>query len=295
MVLFLYNALVIPIIAILIGLLFMGIARKVTARIHRRYGPPIIQPYFDTIKLLTKEDNINHGAMYILGPAIGIAGSLVTLFFIPIGKYSLFSMHGDLILVLYLGVIGSLGMALGAGDSGNPNAAIGVSRGLSLMLAYELPLILAVLGVILKYNTTSIKQIVDLQVQSGWWAIFVIPLSALVFDIALQGILGEKPFDIPIAPHEINSGPMVEYGGKYLGMLQIFASLHLFVELALFVNLFLGGGANIVTFSLKMLVVFLIAVFINAIMPRFRIDQAFKFYWKWPALLGLISLIFVYI
>ncbi len=293
--LFLYNILVVPIIAILIGLLFLGIARKVTARIHRRYGPPVIQPYFDTFKLLTKEDNINHGVMYILGPVIGIAGSIVTLFFIPIGKYSLFSMHGDLILVLYLGVIGSLGMALGAGDSGNPNAAIGVSRGLSLMFSYELPFIIAVVGVILKYNTTSIAEIVQKQVASGWWAIFVIPLSAIVFDIALQGILGEKPFDLPIAPHEINSGPMVEYGGKYLGILQIFASLHLFVELALFVDLFLGGGANIITFSLKMLVVFLIAIFINAIMPRFRMDQAFKFYWKWPFVLGLISLIFVFI
>ncbi len=293
--LLLYNLIIVPIIAILIGLLFMGIARKVTARIHRRYGPPVIQPYFDTLKLLTKEENINHGVMYILGPVIGIVGSILTLFFIPIGKYALFSMHGDLILVLYLGVIGSLGMALGAGDSGNPNAAIGVSRGLSLMLSYELPLVLAIVGVILKYNTTSISAIVQKQVTSGWWAIFVIPLSAIVFDIALQGILGEKPFDIPIAPHEINSGPMVEYGGKYLGMLQLFASLHIFTELALFVNLFLGGGANIVTFSLKMLVVFLIAVFINAIMPRFRMDQAFKFYWKWPALLGLISLIFVFI
>ncbi len=293
--LFLYNIIIVPIIAILIGLLFLGIARKVTARIHRRYGPPVIQPYFDTLKLLTKEDNITHGVMYMLGPAIGIAGSLLTLFFIPIGKYALFSMHGDLILVLYLGVIGSLGMALGAGDSGNPNAAIGVSRGLSLMLSYEFPLVLAIVGVILKYNTTSISAIIQKQVTSGWWAIFVIPLSALVFDIALQGILGEKPFDIPIAPHEINSGPMVEYGGKYLGMLQIFASLHLFTELALFVDLFLGGGANIITFSLKMLVVFLLAIFINAIMPRFRMDQAFKFYWKWPAILGLISLIFVFI
>ena len=60
-------------------------------------------------------------------------------------------------------------------------------------------------------------------------------------------------------------------------------------------DLFLGGGANIITFSLKMFVVFILAVLINLVLPRFRMDQALKFYWTWPALIGLVSLIFVYI
>ncbi len=281
----------IPLLAIVTGLLYMGIARKVIARIQRRYGPPVYQNFLDTLKLLTKRTAVSHGVVFDLGPIMALAGGLLTLLFLPIGGHALLSFQGDLIVVLYLVVIAPLGMALGAGDSANPNSAIGMARGLTLMLAYEVPFVLALLAVMAKYNTTTLMDIVRAQA-GGWrhWNLFVLPLSALVADLSLQGMMGKKPFDQPVAPHEIASGPMVEYGGKYLAMLQLYHAVAIFVETALFTLLFLGGGP-LWTFLPKTFVVFLVAVLIHAVAPRFRIGQALTFYWKWPVLLGLLGLV----
>ena len=105
-------------------------------------------------------------------------------------------------------------------------------------------------------------------------------------------MLGEKPFDQPIAPHEIASGPMVEFGGKYLGMLMIWHAVAIIVELTLFIDLFFGGATNLLTWFIKILAVFIFALTINAVFPRFRIERAFGFYWKWPTIIAFLGLIY---
>jgi len=84
---------------------------------------------------------------------------------------------------------------------------------------------------------------------------------------------------------------MAEYGGKYLALATIEHAFVLFISIALFVNLFLGGAANPVIFFVKMLVVFVLGLCINAVFPRFRIEQAIKYLWKWPTLLAFVGLI----
>jgi len=106
----------------------------------------------------------------------------------------------------------------------------------------------------------------------------------------LPAMLGIRPFDVVSAPQEISSGTAVEYGGKYLAFTTIEHAIHTYIVIGLFVNLFLGGG-NPLIFFVKMLVVFLLSLFINAVFPRFRIDQAIKYCWKWPAILALAGLI----
>jgi NADH-quinone oxidoreductase subunit H len=116
-------------------------------------------------------------------------------------------------------------------------------------------------------------------------------LSGLSYFLILPAILGIRPFDVSSAPQEISSGPMVEYGGKYLALVTIEHAFALFISIALFVNLFLAGGANHITFFAKMLVVFILSLLINAVFPRFRIEQAIRYLWKWPTLLAFIGLI----
>ena len=288
-----------PIFVGLLGLLFMGIARKVTARIQNRVGPPVYQQYIDVMKLFSKRENIYHNWIFDLGPIFALVGILAAMLFVPMAGFRLLSFDGDLIVVMYLLVISGLGMALGSGASGNPNAGIGVMRALGLMMGYEMPFVISMLGVMVYYHTTSLAHIV--QDQRSMWAIAILPLSAFVADITLQGQFGEKPFDQPIAPHEIATGPMVEYGGKFLGMLYLWHSIAVVVEAALFVDLFLGGALlfgpsvmgivlNFLLWILLVFVMFMIAVLINAVMPRFRIDQAFAFYWKWPTIIAIIGL-----
>ncbi len=293
-------------IAMFVGILFLGIGRKIMARIHNRVGPPFYQGFIDIAKLLTKKSNISHGWIFDLALLFSISGIMLTIAFLPIGGVKLLSSEGDAFLILYLLAIPALGFALGAGASGNPNAAIGVMRALVMMLSYELPFIIAMIALMIYYDTTSIAKIVEMQI--GKWAILIPPfaLLAAVADMALQGMLMEQPFDIPIAPHEIASGPMVEFGGKYLGALMIYKAGSIVAYTTLFVDLFLGGGiimhdGSIIAYAINLLcwfflifIVFALSLLINASFPRFRIEQAFKFYWKYEALLAIACLIWVY-
>jgi len=73
-----------PLIALVVGVLFLGLARKIIARIHRRYGPPIYQPVIDVIRMMSQR-GISHGALFELGVVLALAGSLVTAMLIPLG------------------------------------------------------------------------------------------------------------------------------------------------------------------------------------------------------------------
>jgi NADH-quinone oxidoreductase subunit H len=153
-------------------------------------------------------------------------------------------------------------------------------------------LLLVLLAAMTHYKTISIVEMVSVQ-QSGGWSIISWPLllSGVSYFLILPAILGIRPFDVSSAPQEISSGPVVEYGGKYLALATIEHAFVLFISIALFVNLFLGGAANIFSFFLKMLVVFVLGVCVNAVFPRFRIEQAVKYLWRWPTLLAFVGLV----
>jgi NADH-quinone oxidoreductase subunit H len=290
----LIGIIVLPVIAFLVAVLFLGLSRKVTARIQRRYGPPLYQPVIDVVKLLAQDDNISHGAVFDVGVVLALGGSIATVLFIPVAGLHPLSGSGDLLVVLYLMLLAPLGMALAAGAGENPNASIGVSRKLIVALGYEVPLLLALLAVMVHRGSTSLLEIARTQQDSILsWGLFQLPLSTLAVLLILPAMLGIRPFDMVTAPQEIASGPLVEFGGKYLAIAALQSALHLYIVIALFVDLFLGGGANIVTFLIKVFVVFLAGLLINAVYPRFRIDQALRFCWKWPTLLAFMGLVVV--
>lgn len=293
MILTIFQFLLISIFGMALGLLFMGIARKVVARTQKRYGPPFYQPYLDVLKLFGK-DAVTHGFIFDFGAIMAFGGMIATLFFVPIGGIYLYSMSGTLILVIYLMAIAYLGMAMATVGSGNPLASIGISRALTQMLGYELPFIVVLLTLIFNSKTSSIVGLVQAQ-QGGLmnWNLINVPLGTIVAFITLLGLMGKKPFDAPIAPSEIASGPVVEHGGKYLGFLMLQHAVAIVVETALFVDLFLGGGSNLLIFILKMLVVWLLATLIGSIFPRFKVEEGVLFYWKWPLIVALIQAVII--
>ncbi|NPV88005.1 NADH-quinone oxidoreductase subunit H [Coprothermobacteraceae bacterium] len=291
------SLLFLPIYGTAIGLLFMGIFRRLSARIHQRYGPPLWQPYADVIKLFSKKSNFSHGWVYDLGVIMGLAGPALMLWFIPFNGLPNMAPYGDLIVILYTMVIGPLGMALAAAVGASPWGVLGVARALGMMFGYELPFMLAVLAVVAKAGTLRLTEIAAMQQSAGlWnpsnWFYALVPVAAVAGHIALQGVMGEKPFDQAIAPHEIGTGIMTEFGGKYLGMMFLFAALNLFAELALFSVLFLGGGPLWLV-TLKALFLYVIASLVDITYGRFRPDQAFALLWKWPTVLALIGLMIV--
>jgi len=279
-----------PFLAFIIGVFFLGLFRKIVARIHQRYGPPIIQPLLDVIKLFHQK-GFSHGALFDLGLILSLAGSIVVILFIPFGGICPLKSSGGLLVILYTMLFLPLGIALSGGEGANPNISIGISRKLILSLGYEVPFLLILLSTMSFYRTISIVDIVNSQKNFHWTLFSPLFLSGIAYFMILPAMLGMRPFDIVSAPQEISSGPAVEYGGKYLGLFHIQHSFSIFIMIALFVDLFLGGGENIFYFFLKMLTIFFIMVLIHSVFPRLRLEQALRYLWKWPTIFAFLGVI----
>lgn len=294
------------ILAFTVGMLYGGLRRKITARVQNRVGPPVYQNFIDLMKLQSKRTNIAHGFMGHLAPVWIIIAAMTVLMFIPILHDGLWfenlTMKGDLIFLLYMMVFGSLGMALGAGQTGNPNSAIGVSRGLAQMAGFEIPFMLALVALMVQFKTTSVAELMDVQA-NGTWIIVQNPFAFIAALLASLGMFRYSPFDIVGAPAELASGPVSEFGGKYLGTMMTGGAVFAFIKLVLYVDLFLGGAGNtdvtgfagtvlgLLELLLKTFLLYMIPVFIGLVTPRFRTEQAIQFFWKWPSLFGVIGVV----
>ncbi len=284
-----------PIVSFTIGVLLGGYGRKFNARIQRRIGPSWIQPFFDVVKLMSKKTNISHGYMHDIALMMLLGATIMTMYFVPVPGFYYFSQFGDYIVVMYLLLVPSLGMALGVGETANPNGSIGISRALQMLFGYELPFVLSFIGMAMKNNTTSMYELMRIQQAGGFstWGFITDPFLGIASLISIQGLMNEKPFEVIMAPHEIATGPMTEMGGKYLGMMFIQHLINLTIELTIYINLFLGGALNWFEYIAKLFTLFTIVLSVNAVFGRFRTDSAIRFFWKIPLTLAGLGVIFI--
>ena len=285
-------------VATLYGLVLGGVVRKIYARVHGRIGPPLWQPFVDIIQTHSRRVAISHGYMYFLGPVFRLAGGLGTYLFIPVifgsAVFGNFSIAGDLLLVMYFIFFGQLGMALGAGEGGHPYSPLGIARGLSQMSAFEVPFSLAVIAVAIQYHSLNVTTIVAAQQGSILnWTLFTNPFAVIAAMISLLGMNMHSPFSIVMAPQEIPIGPPIEMNGSFLGILQTNRALFASAKLILFMNLFFGGATNLPIMMVKTFFIYMFSVFIGAAFPRFRPEQSFRFFLKWPTIIGILSIIFI--
>jgi len=283
------------ILAFTVGITYMGLSRKITARVQNRKGPPFYQNFIDALKLASKETAIHHGFMQHAGPAFLMVASIMSVLIIPVlndGKwFPNLNFQGDLIFMLYIMVFGPLGMALGAGQTGNPNSAIGVTRGLSQMVGFEIPWVMALVALMMQYHTTSIADLMEIQQIEGTWLMFSSPFAFLAAVLAMLGMFRYSPFDIVGAPTELASGPVSENGGKYLFTMMSSGSIFAFAKLTLYVDLFLGGADNLIELLVKTFAIYLIPMLYGITSPRYRTEQAIKYFWGWPLFFGLLALV----
>ncbi len=278
------------------GLLMSSIMRKLGARVAKRYGIRWFQPWVDLVKNYGIRSQISHGVMFYLGPVFRISGGVGMFLFMPmlIGSelWLNYSFQGDLVLIMYFQFFGMLGMALGSGEGGHPNSAIGISRGLSQFTTIEVPMTLAFLSLAIQYDTLSIIDIVKAQ-QGGFmhWTMWTNPVATIAAMLALLGALSHSPFNLVKAPNEIPIGPPTEYHGAYLGVLQTNAAILHVVEAALFMNLFFGGATNWFEFILKTFLIYFWSVFVGVVFPRFRIEQSVTWFLKVPLVFGVLAII----
>jgi NADH-quinone oxidoreductase subunit H len=280
------------------GLLLTALVQKIGARAGRRHGIRIWQNYIDLLKNYALRTNITHGVMFYLGPVFRLTGGVGLLLFVPSlygsTMFSNMSFAGDLILALYFIFFGSLGMALGAGESGHPYAAIGVSRGLSQVTASELPLALAVFSVALQYQSLSVTDIVAAQ-QGGIanWTLVTNPLAVTAAMFSFLGSMMRPPFDVVLAPQEIPIGPPTEYHSSYLALMQTNRVIFPVAKMVIYMNLFFGGATSWPEFFVKIFFIYLVSALVGVVFPRFRVEQSIRWFLVWAVPVGLLAILTV--
>jgi len=279
-----------------VGIIASWIVRKVSALVQWRVGPPILQPFYDIMKLMGKETLIPQDAqrlVFISAPLFGMAGVLLLstmLLRITLKPEEMFI--GDVIVAIYLMVLPSLALILGSSASASPHAAIGTSREMKLVMSYELPLVLAFIVVIIKtggqLNLASIAERTPALSISGM-------LAFLASLLCIQAKLGFIPFDMAEAETELASGVLIEYSGALLAIWKIMQTMML-VALPLFlVMLFLGGiatsGWSLLLGILKYVLILVLVILIKNTNPRMRIDQAMKFFWFYCGIALVVAVV----
>lgn len=268
-------------LAALIGFLYEGIIRKLSAHMHSRVGPPIWQPLLDFFKLMLKE-NIKPGSaspLFTIVPIFAFSSIITVIFLVPVAGFQLITFPGSLIVAIYLLIFSSLLYAVAGWASSSPFGSVGSIREITQLFAYEFPLIISLLTVGLLTQFTIAPFL-------AWQ----FPLTIFAFMISLQGKLGLPPFHIPDAEQEIVAGPLTEYSGSRLGLFHLARAIRLFVMVSLGVT-FLFGGGSLLLFFAKSLIIILVLTLIRSVFARIRIDQALRLYWFVIGPLALIDFI----
>lgn len=291
-----------------LSLLFEGIDRKVHARMQKRIGPPIIQPFYDFIKLFNKERIVPVTAssgIFTAVPIIAAAASILGAA-IPLASLILETgVGGDLILVLYLLVMSSVMVMVGGSSSGNPYGAIGFSRKMTMLIAYEVPMLISIVSVSLNCNSLAYCDVVSAQIMAKLLLAFTRPsmaVAAVTFLLCIPAAADAVPFDISEAKTEIIHGSLVEYGGPYLALIKLAKAASNFALTLLAATLFfylpalfdgyvsLGLGAVFSSLVIALIFWLLTITVPRTIFARLKIGQAFKFYWLIPLPLSILSM-----
>jgi len=199
---------------------------------------------------------------------------------------------GDLIVLLYLLAMPALAVILGAFASRNPLASLGGSREIKLMIAYELPFVLAVLVPVIQVHSLRLG---DLLAATGAAALPSGTLALVVAVVCMQAKLTLVPFDMPEAETELSGGAYIEYSGPPLAMFKLTRAMMLFTLPVFLVVVYLGGlivsggwAGKLLGFGLWALLIAVIIVLRNTT-PRLRTDQAVRLFWGPMTALALIA------
>lgn len=282
------------------GLFLQWVDRKLCAVMQNRMGPPWFQPFADFIKLLAKEVIVPDEAdnfMFRALPYFAMAAVVTALVSIPVWGTAMFSFQGDLVAVIYLLTIPTVTFFLAGWSSSSPYSTVGSMRVLTQLFAYEVPLMLSLIGPAILAGTWNITEI------SAFFASHpaLIPAQLLGFlaaMIALQGKLERMPFDIPHAKNEIVGGQFTEYSGRLLNFFLLAVDMELVVGAALVNAVFLGGAlgltgyAAIAMFFAKTLFITFLLALLKVLMARIRIEQMINFCWKYLAPVAMAQVLF---
>ncbi len=287
------------------------------------------QPVADGVKFILKEEYTPAHVdqrLFVLAPISILAAALAVFAVIPFGSQvppipgvsdepiPLIVAPGfdvGMIYVFALSSIAVYGVILGGWASNSKYSFLGGLRSSAQMIAYELPLGLGILGVVLATGSLRLDDVIGRQAETGIWFLVAQPLGFIVFVVAAFAEAARLPFDLPEAEQELIGGYHTEYSGLKLLFFLVAEFLHMITAAFLIVILFLGGwhfwgltgGGNEITwwtaivrmvvFAVKIVAVILFFMLVRWSWPRFRFDQLMSLAWKVMLPLGLLNLVVV--
>lgn len=298
-------------VAVIMGFLSLNVLfliwleRKVSAHIQRRFGPMEVgfhgslQTVADMLKLLGKQiltPVATDRFVYILAPVLVFVPTVCITSLIPIAGAEAFAdqPYGLLVIVALSGV-SVLGIFMAGWSSNNKYAVLGGMRSVAQVIAYEIPVLLAMLSVVLVAQSMNLREIALAQ-SRGVWYIVLQPVAAILFFIGITAETNRAPFDIPEAESELVGGFHTEYSGMRFALFFFAEYTNMLVLGALGATLFLGGWhgpllPGPVWLLLKAYAVIFVMMWIRWTYPRLRFDQLMTLAWKVMIPIALVNLV----
>ncbi|SNR85110.1 NADH dehydrogenase subunit H [Geodermatophilus saharensis] len=315
------------VVLVLMTLFAIVFERKVVARMQQRSGPNRVGPrgslqsLADGLKLAFKEDIMPALAdkpVYFLAPVISAVPAFLAFSVIPLGPtVSIFGERTPLqltdapigvLVVLACSAMGVYGIVLAGWASGSTYPLLGGLRSAAQMVSYEIAMGLSIVAVFLYAGTMSTSEIVAAQADGpqlsffgleftgpGWFSI-LLPVSFVIYAIAVVGETNRAPFDLPEAESELVGGFHTEYTSLKFALFFLAEYINMVTVSALAATLFLGGwrapwplsiwdGANsgwwpLLWFVLKVVAALFVFIWLRGTLPRLRYDQFMRFGWK---------------
>ena len=298
--LFFTVALIVFVLSMVMGAIY--IERRGMGRMQSRLGPNragpfgLLQPVADAVKVLLKENivpDVADKVVHWLAPVIAFAPVMMIFAVVPFQNGALLAdLNIGILYVVAISSVATIGVFMAGWGSSNKYSLLGAMRNVAAVVSYEIPLVLAIVGVVLVAGSLSMNQIVLAQ---DIPFILLQPLGFLLFFAAGCAEINRSPFDLMEADSEIVAGFHTEYSGMKFAMFYLVEYAEAIAISAIITTLFLGGWRgpflpDWLWFIVKVVLVFFFMVWTRTTLPRIRIDQLMALAWKFLFPLALINL-----
>jgi len=286
------------------ALFLIWMERKVSAHIQLRPGPMevgfhgALQTIADALKLIGKElitpEDVDK-LIYLLAPIVMFLPVLVSFLVIPFSPTLLIrDLNVGVLLIFAFSTLTVLAILMAGWASNNKYALLGAIRSVAQNVAYEIPLLLTAMSIILMAG--SFQPSVIVAQQGLVWNIFLQPLAFILFIICGTAETNRAPFDIPEAESELVAGFHTEYSGMRFAIFFLAEYTNMFIVSAVATIFFLGGWKGpflppVVWFLIKVYALIFLMMWFRWTFPRLRFDQLITFAWKILIPLALLNLI----
>jgi len=266
----------------ILGCLLAGIDRRLTARLQGRVGPPLLQPYYDVMKLFQKDNMVVNESqnLYVVIYVVFVILSLLMLVF-----------DADILMIVFVYTVSSVALIVGGMSTGSPYARIGSSREIMAILSYEPILILYALAIYLLTGTFKLSALDNVSSP----LLMYIPLIFISMLFVMNIKFKKSPFDYSTSHHahqELVKGMLTEYSGPGLAGIEIG---HFYEYVFLLGLMFLFWKVNIIIGLLIALIAFLFVIIMDNITARVYWQWMLKLSWTVLLIISIVNVLFLYV